>query len=54
MIFQFIAEEQALIIEQLTDLCNKLLEELSQYKNIEKEEQLLRKLEDKTNARINP
>ena len=45
MIWQSIAEEQARIIEKLVKLCNELLDQLSQYKNIEKEDELLRKLE---------
>lgn len=48
MIWQSIAEEQARIIEELTDLCNRLISELSQFKNIEDEEKLLEKLKHKT------
>ncbi|MBQ6318183.1 MAG: hypothetical protein IJI23_00135 [Lachnospiraceae bacterium] len=51
MIWRSIAEEQARIIEQLVDLCNNLIYQLSQYKNIEDEERRLRELNgDKENG----
>ena len=45
MIWQAIAEEQAHIIEKLVKLCNELIDQLSQYKNIDEEERRLRELE---------
>lgn len=50
MIWKSIAEEQARIIEQLVALCNEILGQLSQYKNIEEEEEKLKALEDKRNG----
>lgn len=50
MIWQLIAEEQARIIEQLVKLCNDILSQLSQYKNIDDEEERLRTLEGKNNG----
>ena len=47
MIWQSIAEEQARIIEQLVKLCNGILNQLSQYKNIDEEERRLQELEGK-------
>lgn len=47
MIFQSIAEEQARIIEQMSTLCEQLINELSQYRNIEEEEKRLKELEGK-------
>ncbi len=47
MIWQAIAERQALVIEELTALCNDILSQLSQYKNVEAEEERLKELEDK-------
>lgn len=43
MIWQNVAEEQARIIDELTDLCKYLVEQLSRYQNIEAEEERLRK-----------
>lgn len=45
MIWQSVAEEQAHIIEKLVKLCNELIDQLSQYKNIDEEERRLRELE---------
>lgn len=45
MMWQLIAEQQALIIEKLSDLCKELINQLSQYKNIENEEERLKELE---------
>ena len=50
MIWQSIAEEQARIIEQLVKLCSDILSQLSQYKNIDDEEERLRTLEGKNNG----
>lgn len=47
MIWQSIAEQQARTIEELVELCNKILAQLSQYKNIDEEERRLRELEGK-------
>ncbi len=44
MIWQAIAEKQARTIEELIELCNSILSELSQYKNIEEEERRLEEL----------
>ncbi len=44
MIWQVIAEKQARTIEELIELCNFILSELSQYKNIEEEERRLEEL----------
>ena len=44
MDWQKVAEEQALIIENLSQLCHEILCELSQYKNIEPEEKRLSEL----------
>lgn len=44
MDWQKLAEEQALIIENLSQLCHEILYELSQYKNIEAEEKRLSEL----------
>lgn len=44
MDWQKVAEEQALIIENLSQLCHEILYELSQYKNIEAEEKRLSEL----------
>ena len=46
MIWQSIAEEQARIIEKLVKLCKELIYQLSQYKNIEEEEKILKELEE--------
>ncbi len=46
MIWQAIAERQALVIEALTALCSDLISQLSQYKNVEAEEQRLKELEE--------
>ncbi len=45
MIWQAIAEQQERVIEELTKLCNELVAELAQFKNIEEEERKLRELE---------
>lgn len=45
MIFQALAEKQAQIIEEMGKFCRQLIDELSQYKNIEEEERKLRELE---------
>lgn len=51
MIWQAIAEEQARTIEELVELCNMILSQLSQFKNIEEEERRLRELNgDKENG----
>ena len=50
MIFQELAEKQARIIEEMGVFCRQLLDELSQYKNIDDEEERLRTLEDKNNG----
>lgn len=47
MIWQAIAERQALLIEELTSLCSDILTQLSQYKNVEAEEERLKELEEK-------
>ena len=44
MDWQTAAEKQALIIEELSELCKSLLLELSQHKNIEEEEKRLREI----------
>lgn len=44
MDWQKVAEEQAVIIENLSQLCHEILYELSQYKNIEAEEKRLSEL----------
>ena len=44
MDWQATAESQALIIEELSELCKSLLMELSQHKNIEEEEKRLREI----------
>ncbi len=44
MDWQKVAEEQALIIGNLSQLCHEILYELSQYKNIEAEEKRLSEL----------
>lgn len=48
MIFQALAEKQARIIEEMGAFCRQLLDELSQYKNIDEEEKRLKKLEGNT------
>lgn len=47
MIWQTIAEQQERVIEELIELCGELISELSQYKNVEAEEEKLKKLEEK-------
>ena len=42
MNWQEIAEKQALIIEELTELSTEIIFQLSQYKNIEQEEERLK------------
>lgn len=49
MIWQSIAEEQARIIEKLVKLCKDLIYQLSQYKNIDEEEERLKELEGQSN-----
>ena len=44
MDWQSIAERQAITIEELSVLCHELINELSQYKNIEAEEKRLSEL----------
>ena len=44
MNWQEIAEKQALIIEELTELSTEIIFQLSQYKNIEQEEERLKEL----------
>ena len=44
MNWQEIAEKQALIIEELTELSAEIIFQLSQYKNIEQEEERLKEL----------
>lgn len=45
MIWQSIAEQQEKVIEELVALCNSILAQLAQYKNIEEEERRLQELE---------
>lgn len=47
MNWQTIAEHQATVIEELSSLCHDLINTLSQYKNIEEEEQRLQELEER-------
>lgn len=49
MIWQAIAEQQAKTIDDMSSLCRELIDELSQYKNIDAEEQRLKEItkEDK-------
>lgn len=44
MNWQTVAEQQALLLEELASLYRKALQELSQYKNIEDEEKRLNSL----------
>lgn len=52
MIWQAIAEEQARTIEELVELCNMILSQLSQFKNIEEEERRLRELNGDNDGRL--
>ena len=45
MIWQAIAEQQQKLIDEMSKLCQDLIDQLSQFKNIEEEEQRLRELE---------
>lgn len=45
MIWQAIAEQQERVIDELIRLCDDLIAQLAQYKNIEEEERKLRELE---------
>lgn len=45
MIWQAIAEQQERVITELAKLCDDLIAQLAQYKNVEEEEQRLRELE---------
>lgn len=54
MIFQAIAEKQAQIIEEMGKFCRQLIDELSQYKNIDEEEQRLKELEGNAIEYNNP
>lgn len=50
MIWQAIAEQQERVIEELIKLCKELIYQLSQYKNIEEEEKILKELEEYTDG----
>ena len=50
MIWKSIAEDQARIIEQLINLCHRLIDLLSQHTSVEEEEELLRELEGHTDG----
>lgn len=45
MIWQAIAEQQERVIEELIKLCDDIIAQLAQYKNIEEEDRKLRELE---------
>lgn len=45
MIWQTIAEQQERVIEELVKLCDDIIAQLAQYKNIEEEERRLKELE---------
>ena len=45
MMWEALAIEQAQIIEKLSKLCDDLIAQLAQYKNVDEEERRLRELE---------
>lgn len=45
MIWQTIAEQQERVIEELVRLCDDIIAQLAQYKNIEEEDRRLKELE---------